>query len=276
VGGQISHVDGKPATSVRLESPTSVAQLANGDIAFNSSSARVARVASDGSFHIMLDRVRDFAGRTLGPGFGLGGIGATREGGLLIAAGYDAYYLAPRHTQRTLVGIRDARVTDREVTVYVDATQPSQASLQVRRGERTLAQSTRSIGSGRQLLRIRGRFASRPHSVQVTLRSDNGAIAHDELMLYTSKTLNLSYARQALGRVVDFGEVGPLLGCRRVTRRRIDCAFTGGSCFVAALTLRSTGVIWSRFYHCTNAKHAFQRKTYVGATDAEPVGAPDV
>jgi hypothetical protein len=274
VGGRLNHVEGKPATKVRLDSPTSVAQLANGDIAFNSDHARIARVASDGSFHIVLDSVRDFAGRTPGRGFGLGGIAATREGGLLFAAG-DPYYLAPRHSQRTLVGIRDARVTDREVTVYVDATRPSQASVEVSRGERTLAQSTRNIGTGRQRLQVHGQFAPRPHNVQVTLRSENGTTAQDELRLYTSQTLKMRYARRLLPTAVEVDELGPLLGCRRVSGRRIDCAFTGTSCFVVALTLRSTGVIWTRYYHCTNPEHAFQRKTYYDATEPEPIGAPN-
>ena len=283
-GGSIfpsdGRADGKPAIKVRLERPVSVAQLANGDIAFDDANGQVYRVARDGTFHTLLDvpRSRDFAGRRIGAGYMAAGLATTREGGLLIAAG-DAFYLAPHRTSRTLVAIRDARVSGRHVTAFVDATQPARATLEVRSGNRTVARAIRRVQPGRQPLRVASRFSAQPHTVRVTMRSSNGAVAQDKLRLYTSDRLQMAYTKRLLPRILELDEYPPPLGCRRITARRIDCAFGAagrGDSITMAIILKSTGVIWTRFYWPPDSKHPFQRHPNWSTSPGEPVGAPDI
>ena len=185
--------EGKSATNVRLERPVSIAQFANGDIALDDASGQIYRVARDGTFHSVLDisRTRDFAGRRIGPGYLAAGLATTREGGLLIAAG-DAYYLAPDRTGRTLVAIRNARVSGRQVTALSlwDAARARDPRLR-----RAIARSRAppaDIRPAGHPLRVSGRFSRRP--TPSALRCDHPTVQPRKisLKLYASDRLQMA------------------------------------------------------------------------------------
>jgi hypothetical protein len=266
--------EGKPATDVPLYLPTGLAQLRNGDILF-AEPGQIRRLTADGRVHAFLsftdqfgdDAIQDFTGRQVG--FSTAGIVPTSEDGLLIAAG-DGYYLAPRHTRRTLVGIRDARVSRGSVTLDVQATRRARATVTVRADGHTVARSTRRIRAGHRTLRVRGPFATRPHTLRVSLRGPRSARAADSVALYLGTRLREAYIRRFSER---FEEDGFPDRCRRFTSRRVDCAlnFEGDCAEVASYALRRTGVIWRRQYDCTSLAHPFRRSpTYTDA--ARPIG----
>lgn len=244
--------EGRPATGVPIAMPTGVAQLPGGDIAFTWAGG-IDRVAPDGTWHSVLELtpglsgtappkspLMDFAGREVCCNLPTG-IAATHEGGILFAAG-SVYYLAPPRTSRTLVGIRDARVGDRRVEVAVEATRPGRATLQVRSRRRVVAERTVGVRAGRRRLRVSGRFAARPYDVRVMLRGRAGATATDAVSLHLGGVLNLPYVRRLAEAYAD--EV-PLDGCRRITRRRIECRYSGGrdAPYTVSFALERSGVI---------------------------------
>lgn len=187
------------------------------------------------------------------------GIAATREGGVLIAAG-NAYYLAPRRTRRTLVAIRGARVSERKVTVDLEASRAAQATLTIHRGGRTIARVSRAVGAGQGQLQASRRFVSAPYDVRVTLRGEDGARARDVLQLYLGRSLNKWFVENTLtGRFVDETS---LRVCRRFGSRRIDCAYASDEWCeqVISFTLRRTGVIWWRSYGCEDPRNPFRRR----------------
>ena len=233
---------GERATSVPLYLPRGLAELPNGDIVF-AGGYQVDRIARDGTWHPYLARsTSDFAGRgTDAAQNGVAGITVTHEGGVLVAWG-SVYYVAPPHTSRTLVRIRDARAGGRHLTAYVDVTRPARATLTVRSGRRVIARSTRSIKAGRARVGLIRRFESRPYDVAVKVRSRGGAVAEDALSLYLGGVLGMRYVRTLAGSYED--EV-PLRGCRRISRRRIDCRYSGsnGPPEVHVFTLARSGAI---------------------------------
>jgi hypothetical protein len=253
--------DGRPATDVSLMLPTGLAQLKSGDLLF-SDYGRILRVGADGRVHTLL-RLNSASGRVLSDFSGRRlpdtstGIAATAEGGLLIGAG-DALYLAPRHTRRTLVGIRGARVRRGSVALDLELTRRALATVTVRAGGRTIVRSTRTIRAGRRTLSVRHAFVAGPHSVRVAVHGPRGARAADRVVLYLGTRLGQAYVR----RFADgFEEHGFPDRCRRFSGRRVDCALKSesGCDSVASYTLRRTGVIWRHEYGCKTLDRPFHR-----------------
>jgi hypothetical protein len=269
--------DGGPATLASVPMPSGLATLPGGELAI-ADGWRVRRVGHDRTISTLVNlaplarraaRRGDFAGRTAP--YGLGGLAVTTEGGLAMAAGH-LYYLAPPHTARTLLALRDARVSERKVTVEFDATQPGSVRVEVKRGGRRIASAADNIQAGRRIIRVAGRFARRTHTVAVTLTGSAGATARDAVSLYTSRVLPMRSIRQgkfrwaleeaASGEAGDTGELGR---CHRQTARRIDCLIRdvedGGGCWaVLAVTLKRSGVVFYRPYGCrSTSKHPFRR-----------------
>jgi hypothetical protein len=212
--------EGKPATDVPLFLPEGLAALPSGELLI-AEADEIRRLGADGHLHPFLrttDGNVDFTGREIR--YRPTGIVRTAEGGLLIAAG-DAYYLAPRHTKRTLVGIRGARVRRGSVTLDVEATRAARATVTVRAGGRTVARSTRRIRGGKRTLTVQHAFTASPHTVRVALRGARNARAGDTVSLYLGTTLGGAYIRRFAEGLEEDGFPRP---CRRFTSRRVDCA----------------------------------------------------
>jgi len=265
--------EGRRATAIPLMLPQGLAQLANGEILFTHGST-IGRITRGGRYRTFLQfrpsrfgdkpaeqEMMDFAGRQVLEQ--LHGLASTREGGVLIAAG-NAYYLAPRRTRRTLVAIRGARVSERKVTVDLEASRAARATLTIQSGGRTIARVSRPVGAGQGQLQVKGRFASAPYGVRVILRGEDGARARDVLQLYLGRTLSRRFVESKLtGRFVDETS---LRVCRRFNRRRIDCAYASADLCeqVISFTLRRTGVIWWRPYACEDPRDPFRRRLGTG------------
>jgi hypothetical protein len=210
--------DGGPATAAELGLPGQLARLPDGSLLIGEF-YDVRRVAPDGTISTIFrakqtfgDRLGDFAGR-----FGdyIEAMEVTREGGVaVIVSGHRlrALYLAPRHTTRTMVALRGARVSGRRVKMTVDATTRGMLRLRIRRGGKIVAQASRHVRAGRSTISVGGRFAAADHKVSVTLRADRGGAYSDGIHLFTSETL----PQRLLS--VDVGS-----RCERMGKRRIDC-----------------------------------------------------
>ena len=114
----------------------------------------------------------DFAGRY---GETIEAMDVTQEGGIAVIVDGDLlrpYYLAPPQTRRTLVALRDARVSQRRVRVTVDATsarQPAVAGPSKRQaGCRRCAPASQQADIS---IAVNRRFARAYHDVRVTLRA---------------------------------------------------------------------------------------------------------
>jgi choline dehydrogenase-like flavoprotein len=270
--------DGGPARSAGIGVPTGLARATGGDVLIaEAATGRVRGVGDDGRIRKLVDlaplardgaRVGDFAGRT--PPASLQGIAVTAEGGIAMAAGH-LYYRAPRDTFRTLVALRDARVSERRVAVEFDATQPGTARLQVRRRGLLVASTpARRVRAGRSTLRVAGRFAPRTHEVSVRLTGPGYATARDDVSLFTSRVLPAvgrddelaTRMREAAEGAI--GDTGAIDRCRRQTARRIDCAvidLDGDRCVaVLAFTLRPSGALFERPYVCRSRGRVFRRR----------------
>jgi hypothetical protein len=211
--------------------------------------------------------VQDFTGRRPVSG-SVTGIETTREGGLLVAAG-NALYLAPAKSRRTLVAIRGARVAERSITVVLDATRAGRATVAVALAGEPVARTTRRITAGRTRVRVRGPFDAQPHEVRVTVRA-----ARDEVRLHLGTRLPMAYARRLAEWWEEYEE--PVAGCRRLSVRRIDCAYgtaAAGCARVESLTLRRTGVLWVRSYGCADPADPYRRRPQ-WSWWAQPIGAP--
>jgi hypothetical protein len=142
-----------------------------------------------------------------------------------------------------------------------------------------MLQITTRVPAGHHPVRVSGRFSSRPHTVRVTVRSGNDAVAQDEVRVYTSEKLRTAYTERLVLAVLELDELGPQLGCRRITARRIDCAFGEGGqrdVLTLAFMLRPSG-IWKRPYWLRDGKRPFERHPHWSSrSPAEPLGAPDV
>ena len=193
------------------------------------------------------NRLGDFAGRH---GETIEAFGVTQEGGIAVIVsgpGLRAYYLAPSHTQRALVALRDARTSQRRVKVTVNATTRGSLQLQVRRRGRVIATATRRVGAGRQVIAAPGPFAAAYHDVQVTLRGKRGGSHHDRVRLFTSETL----PTRLVSRLGD-----DVRACERLDRRRIDCEShdpedeeDGRACLnTSAYRLFPSGILFTRPY----------------------------
>jgi hypothetical protein len=252
--GTITTIAGRPAP---LFLPMGLAQLPDGDILF-AEADQIRRLAPDGRVESFLrfsgagDDMRDFTGRQIF--YRPTGIVRTAEGGLLIAAG-DAYYLAPRHSRRKLVGIRGARVRRGSVALDVQLTRRARATVAVSQDGRTVARRTRTIGGGKRTLTVHGPFTARPYAVRLSLP---GAGARDGVTLYLGTWLRKPFMKRFSE---GFEEDGFPERCRSFTSRRVDCVlnFEGDCESVASYTLRRTGVIWRRAYGCTDLAHPFRR-----------------
>jgi hypothetical protein len=260
--------EGKPATEVPLFVPQGLALLPDGDLLI-SEGGQIRRLGADGHLHPFLrfgDGIVDFTGREVP--FPVSGLVPTAEGGLLIAS-ENAYYLAPRHTRRMLIGIRGARVRRGSVALDVQTTRTARATVTVRAGGRTVARTTRRIRGGHRTLTVRHAFSARPHTVRVRLPG-----ASDRVDLYLGTRLDAAYVKKV---AEGFEEDGFPERCRRFTARRVDCVLNlDGACAgVASYTLRSTGVIWRRAYGCRDLQHPFRRNPTLTEA-ARPVGAPHV
>ena len=178
----------------------------------------------------------------------------TEEGGIaVIVSGrrLRAYYLAPPQTRRVLVGVRDARTSQRRVKVAVDATRRGKLRLEVRRRGTVVASATRQVEAGRQVIAVNGRFARAYHDVRVTLRAKRGVGHRHQLRLFTSRTLPERLAVPTLDEP----------RCQRINRRRIDCEARydienprdpGGASlacrYTSAYKLFPSGLLFSRPY----------------------------
>jgi hypothetical protein len=264
--------EGDPATTVPLLLPIGVTRLPDGDVVFSHGS-RIARIDRAGRYHEVLRfrpvffgdapaerEMADFAGRQVydAPA----GVAATREGGLLMAAG-DVYYLAPVRTRRTLVRIHGARLQRRKLKLDIEASRRARASARITRRGRLLAGTARSVVGGENRLELRRQrrrtFGTGPALVSVAVRRPDGATASDTVQLYLGRTLGKEYVKVELaGRFVD---ETPLRACRRFGARRVDCVYSGArSCEqVVSFTLRRSGVIWWNVYGCNDGSDAFRR-----------------
>jgi hypothetical protein len=230
---------------------------------------RIRALAADGTLSTVFSlpqgpagRVGDFAGRH---GDIIEAVGTTREGGILVIVSgpwLRAYYLAPPHTRRTLMGARDARVTQRGVKLTVDVTRPGDLRLEVRRRGRVIASVTRAIRAGRRTIALDHRFAPAYHDVLVTFRRPHGGTLRDHVRLFTSRTLP--------ARLVVPADREGATRCRRLDGRRIDCEAHdveeeqgGETCLnTTAYRLFATGVLYERPYGatCHRKPIAFDRR----------------
>jgi hypothetical protein len=298
--------DGGPAIDATIEFPEALEFLADGTIAIGARCC-VRRVGDDGTITTPIDllhpvrrsRLGDFAGRY---GFRIDALAVTREGGLAISAVSQSlhappgarsvsrfgarqviYYLAPLGTERTLVAFRDARASESRLDVAVDATKAGRARLEVRRGGRLIASTTREIRPGRRELRVSGRFGAATNTVTLTLTAAGDATARDRVELYTGRTLqqkHLSAYLSFLGNVTS-----PV--CRRMSSRRIDCEIwqepdpdeesrEPRCAGTRAFRLAPSGTVFARVYRhqCSNdpGRRFRVRPGWSGAWQIAPLG----
>src|SRR5436190_862086 len=204
-----------------LRGPQYLDQLPDGTLLVGESH-RIRQVSASGAMHTVFrvpegrgNRLGDFAGRH---GETIEAMGVTQEGGIAVIVsgpGLRAHYLAPSHTRRVLVALRDARASQGRVEVTVDATARGTLQLQVRRRGHVIATAARHIAAGRQVIAATGDFAAAYHDVRVTLRAKRGGSHRDRVRLFTSETLPTQLVAPELGSDVR--------ACKRLDRRRIDC-----------------------------------------------------
>ena len=181
---------------------------------------RIRQVSADGTIDTIFqvpearaNRPGDYHGRS---GDSIEALAVTEEGGIaVIVSGLRlrAYYLAPPQTRRVLVGVRDARTSQRRVKVAVDATRRGKLRLEVRRRGKVVASAARHVEAGRQVIAVNGRFAPAYHDVRVTLRAKRGVGHRHQVRLFTSRTLPERLAVPTLDEP----------RCQRINHRRIDC-----------------------------------------------------
>lgn len=246
--------DGGPAAAAGLALPAYLARLPDGSLLIGGAQ-RIRRVSPVGTISTIFrvqqvhgGRLGDFAGRY---GETIEAMEVTREGGIAVmVSGFHlrALYLAPPHTRRTLVAVRDARATRRRVELTVDATTSGRLQLQVRQGRRAIGNVTRHVGAGRDVISVGGSFSAAYHDVRVILRADRGGGYSDGIRLFTSGTLPDRLVVPALGSDVR--------ACKRIDGRRIDCEThdpedeeSGQPCLnTSAYRLFPSGVVFSRPY----------------------------
>lgn len=256
--------DGGPATAAGLGLPAQIGRLPDGSLVIGEFRA-VRSIAPDGTISTIFhadqaygDRLGDFAGRY---GNYIQGMDTTREGGVaVIVSGYRlrALYLAPRHTRRTMVALRGARVSGRRVKMTVDATTSGLLQLDVRRGGKLVARTSRRVRAGRSTIGVGGRFAAADHKVRVKLLADRGGGYGDHIHVFTSEALPKRLVS------VDVGD-----RCERIDRRRIDCEVhnaeneeSGVSCLnTVAYVLFQSGLTFVRPYgpQCHHEPMPFDR-----------------
>lgn len=284
--------DGVISTVATVPGVHGLAKLPDGSVAALTRDA-IWRISSDGAPFMLVHlgsalpgRRGDFAGREL-PGDGA--IAVTPEGGLVGsgqpfhdpgegAVGADAalFYVAPPTTQRTLVALRDARVSRTQVHIEFDATQQGTARLDVRRQGRTIASASAPILAGRGQMSVAGRFLRRVHSVRLTVTGPAGVRASDRVRLYMGPVLPRRLAYRLAGNRYDEGDEGGghrVSRCRRQTPVRVDCEIrfehtnidtyrtVSGCSSVAAVELNPSGVVFAREYRCRSTTHRpFRRR----------------
>jgi hypothetical protein len=259
--------DGGPATAAGLALPQHLARLPDGSLLIGERQ-RIRQVSPDGTISTIFrvqpvhaNRLGDFAGRY---GETIEAIEVTQEGGIaVILSGFRlrALYLAPRQTRRTLIALRDARASQRRVKVTVDTTARGRLRVQVRRRGKLVADATRRVRSGRQVIGVGGRFAAAYHQVHVTLGADRGGY-RDRMRLFTSAKLPERLVVPALGDYVR--------ACKRIDRRRIDCEIhfpedeeDGRACLnTSAYRLFPSGLLFTRPYgpRCHRKPIPFDRR----------------
>ena len=243
--------DGGPATAAALAWPQHLGRLPDGTLLI-AEPQRIRQVSADGTIDTIFqvpearaNRLGDYAGRS---GDWIEGLAVTEEGGIaVIVSGLRlrAYYLAPPQTRRVLVGIRDARTSQRRVKVAVDTTRRGTLRLEVRRRGKVVESAARHVGAGRQAIAVNGRFAPAYHDVRVTLRAKRGTGHRHEIRLFTSRILPERLAVPTLDEP----------RCQRINRRRIDCEARyyreedGRACrYTTAYKLFPNGLLFSRPY----------------------------
>jgi hypothetical protein len=182
---------------------------------------RIRRISRDGTISTIFrtqpvhgNRMGDFAGRY---GDTIEAMEVTSEGGVaVITSGYRlrALYLAPRRTRRTFLALRGLGVSQRGVKATVDATTAGRLRLEVRRHGRVVADASRRIRPGRQVIRVARRLAAAHHDVDVTLRAERGSAARDSMRVFTSRLLPERLVAPAPAAAAR---------CSRMGARRIDC-----------------------------------------------------
>lgn len=245
--------DGGPATAAGLRTPQHLGRLPDGTLLIGEWQ-RIRRVSADGRIRTVFElpelrpnRLGDFAGRNDDT---IEAMGVTAEGGIAVIMGggrLGAYYLAPARTRRVLVGLRDARTSQRRVKVTVNATRRGRLQLDVRRRGKLVARAARHVRAGRQVITVGGHFAPAYHDVRVTLRAKRGTGHRAQVRLFTSRTLPARLVIPTLGSDVR---------CRRIDRRRIDCEThdlaneeDGRVCLnISAYRLFPNGLLFSRPY----------------------------
>ncbi|MEA2444789.1 MAG: hypothetical protein QOJ12_2081 [Thermoleophilales bacterium] len=270
--------DGGPATAAGLALPAHLARLPDGSLVIGEF-RNIRRVAPDGTISTIFhpeqaygDRLGDFAGRY---GSYIEAMDTTREGGIaVIVSGFRlrALYLAPRHSRRTMVALRGARVSGRRVQMTVDATTRGLLQLEVRRRGKLVARASRRVRSGRSTISVGGRFVAADHKVTVKLRADRGGAYGDHIHVFISETLPK--------RLVP-ADVGTR--CERIGRRRIDCEIhyaeneeSGVPCLnTVTYRLFRSGLVFARPYgpQCHHEPMRFDRTPdWAGPWRASPPG----
>jgi hypothetical protein len=268
--------DGGPATAALLALPEHLGRLPDGSLVIGEYHA-IRRVAPNGTISTIFrpdqvygDRRGDFAGRF---GSNIEAMEVTREGGIAVMySGFRlrAIYLAPAHTNRTLVALHGSNVSGRRVKMTVDATARGELRLEVRRHGKLVAQAKRHVKSGRSTIAVSKRFAAADHEVSVKLHADRGGSYADRVHVFTSTTLPR--------RLVP---VDASTRCSRITSRRIDCEVhneeneeSGVPCLnTFAFALFRTGLTYERPYGpgCHPKPLPFDRTpTWTGPWRASP------
>jgi hypothetical protein len=251
---EVSFGDGGPATAAGLVLPQHLGRLPDGTLLIGESQ-RIRQVSTDGTIRTIFElperrahRLGDFAGRYADT---IEAMDVTEEGGIMaILSGFHlrAVYLAPPRTRRTLVAIRDVRVSPQHVKVTVDTTAPGSLRLEVRRLGKLVAQAARRVKAGRQVLAVSRRFTAAYHDVRVTLRAERGGSYRDHVGLFTSARLP--------ERLVVATLDGYAPRCKRIDGRRIDCEShdpadeeSGLPCLhTGAYRLFASGLVFTRPY----------------------------
>lgn len=190
------------------------------------------------------------------------------DGGWLIADVGHLRYVTPRTPRRLAVGLAPATVSSRlPVTAVVETTLPAHIAVNVRVHGRRVGATTVDRAAGRWEIPVSGGRTGALNVVSL-LASSLGQpqqIATDRIGVVPGGTLPIAVARElADEEAADTRSIGggdPTMTCRRIDRRRVDCADEDlGLCQrITAYRLRPDGILTGRDYAIAASKCRFMK-----------------
>ena len=221
-GGQGPTVDGRPAIAAHLDFPQAVSALPDGSFVIGDFPLR--KVDPAGAIGTLVsNRAYDFAGRNA---VEISATAALDDGSVLLFTDEGLAMLASQNAERLAVALRDLSVSTRDVGALVDATRPTQATLQVLHGRSVVAQGHYSLAMGRNAIALTGHFKSGAYTVRVIATDAEGRVGADDVTSYLGDVLRVADAKKAEVANVGYGgdsETHYVHGCRRMGPQRVDC-----------------------------------------------------